>query len=175
MATQMLPVKAGEDVRTYRYLMPKLLLRSSARSTEVLNAAAVCHDLLRTPFCLRQWFALCLSTTATLDESASEIQIRGGHDAQKMQAAVYEFIDVFVLCPSCANPETLMRAKGSVLELQCRACGAASRVQPGKNKAAQKMVPWILKNIQGKVLQPHAVVDRPIESLADVYVQRDLF
>jgi translation initiation factor 5 len=93
-----------------------------------------------------------------------------------VQNALYDFIDLFILCPACENPETLMRPKGNGLELHCRACGARSKVQPGKNKAAQKMLPWILKNINGKVLQQaQGGSDRPVDTLDDFSIQRDLF
>jgi translation initiation factor 2 beta subunit (eIF-2beta)/eIF-5 len=177
MAVQMIPMKRGEDAHTYRYLMPKLVLRPTSRSTDIVNTSAVCHDIGRTAICLRQWFITALSTTAGIDEATSEIQIRGIYDGPTLQNLVYDFIDVFVLCQSCENPETVMQAKGpSVLELHCRACGTSSRVQPGKSKAAQKMLAWILKNIKGKALQQsQATSDEPVDTLDDFSVRRDLF
>jgi translation initiation factor 2 beta subunit (eIF-2beta)/eIF-5 len=167
-----IPVKRGEDPRSYRYLMPKVVVTSSLRSTSVLNVAEICHDIGRTPQCLQQWFAI----TFGLTRCPSEIQIRGSRNAASVQNSIYDFIEAFVICPTCGNPETLMAVKGRDLELYCRACGRSNPLRFPERSAPCKMAEWIRKNIASVALQEgRAPSDKPVESLDDFEDPRDTF
>jgi len=56
---------------------------------------------------------------------------------------VFEFCELFVLCPVCDNPETVLKGKKERLHRKCRACGAYSEVD-----ATHKLSAFILKTLQ---------------------------
>jgi translation initiation factor 5 len=41
-----------------------------------------------------------------MDEKNDRYIINGAHDAEKLATVLDSFIEKFVLCPSCNNPET---------------------------------------------------------------------
>ena len=75
--------------------------------------------------------------------------IKGGCTIDRIQNAVYRFIDLLVLCPTCANPETQLsreRKKGPVM-MGCSACGQNTEIICSKkDKALEKA----LKEIKQK-------------------------
>jgi len=59
-----------------------------------------------------------------------------------------KFIEKYVLCKQCRNPETDLSVKGEIISSKCRACGKNSTVDMG-----QKLSTYILKNAPGKEKQ----------------------
>ncbi len=47
-----------------------------------------------------------MGTQVKIDEKRNHYVINGSHDAEKLQSLLDVFIDKFVLCQSCKNPET---------------------------------------------------------------------
>jgi translation initiation factor 5 len=47
-----------------------------------------------------------LGTQVKIDDKKSHYVINGAHEAEKLQSLLDVFIDKFVLCQSCKNPET---------------------------------------------------------------------
>ena len=56
--------------------------------------------------------------------------INGAHDASKLQDHLDGFINKFVLCKKCKNPETDVNIKDDRILLDCKACGQRSDVDP---------------------------------------------
>ena len=167
----MIPVKKGEDPNTYRYMMPKVQIHSNSKCTSITNTDAICHDIGRTPLCLCQWIKTV--TSAAVRIADSQIQIRSPLTDKKLQEIIYDFIDHFILCPVCKNPETVMVPNGSALSSQCHACGQ-NGIFDTKSGAALKMAKWITKNFD-KNLQQHTLADdKEITTLDDFQVIRDL-
>ncbi|KAJ9083541.1 eukaryotic translation initiation factor 5, variant 2 [Entomophthora muscae] len=68
--------------------------------------------------------------------------VNGSHDAEKLQCLLDSFIDKFVLCKECRNPETdLFIQKDQTIIRDCKACGKRSEVD-----MRHKLVTFILKN-----------------------------
>jgi translation initiation factor 5 len=77
-----------------------------------------------------------------MDEKNDRYIINGAHDAEKLASLLDVFIDKFVLCHDCKNPETEFQfAKNDDISMDCKACGAHSQVDP-----RLKLVPYIQKN-----------------------------
>jgi translation initiation factor 5 len=72
--------------------------------------------------------------------------MNGSHEPRKIQSSIYEFIDSFVLCSRCTNPETEFIIRDRKLGLQCSGCGYVAPVQI-KSNYAQKLADWITSHI----------------------------
>jgi translation initiation factor 2 beta subunit (eIF-2beta)/eIF-5 len=170
-----IPVKKGEDPQTYRYLMPRVVTKTNATWTVISNTANICHDIGLMPPCLRHWLANALAVAAKMEKS--EILLQGNHhDGREIQNQIYQFIDAFILCSGCSNPETYLLAEGGRLYRQCRACGQKRAVHFPKSKNLQKMEEWILSHIDSERLQEQVVKsDGAPDTLENFQVARDLF
>ena len=67
--------------------------------------------------------------------------INGAHEASKLQDYLDGFINKFVLCRNCKNPETVVNIKEGRILLDCKACGQRTEVDP-----RQKLASFIVKN-----------------------------
>lgn len=67
--------------------------------------------------------------------------INGAHEASKLQDHLDGYINKFVLCKKCKNPETDTKVKDGDITLDCKACGQRSAVD-----LRQKLSGFILKN-----------------------------
>lgn len=87
-------------------------------------------------------FGSDLGVQSTCDEKTNRYVITGAHDQEKLQSSLDGFIEKFVLCPSCKNPETdLVISKDGSIDRLCKACGAKLPVDMN-----HKLVQFILKN-----------------------------
>lgn len=71
--------------------------------------------------------------------------INGAHEASKLQDYLDGFINKFVLCRNCKNPETVVNIKDGRILLDCKACGQISEADP-----RQKLSSFIIKNAPTK-------------------------
>ena len=67
--------------------------------------------------------------------------INGAHESSKLQDHLDGFINKFVLCKKCKNPETDVQFKDGHIMLDCKACGQRSEADP-----RLKLSSFILKN-----------------------------
>ena len=71
--------------------------------------------------------------------------VNGAHQADRLRELLDAFIDKFVLCPSCKNPETEIvitgRAGHEDMQRDCKACGAQTHLD-----MRHKLITFILKN-----------------------------
>lgn len=49
--------------------------------------------------------------------------MNGSHDPNKLQDILDGFIQKYVLCPGCQNPETVLSVKRDQITTSCKACG----------------------------------------------------
>ena len=167
----MIPIKKGEDPNSYRYMMHPINSQIKGNITSIPNISEICYDIGRSQICLRTWYTFSFSSKVRFDTKTNELQLSGKYDSHQLQESLYEFISLFVSCPTCSNPETTMFIQSNnQLGLQCRACGSSSPVSL-KNKIQQKMGSWIVKHLNTEDLQSHELKDeKPIETLDDFVV-----
>ena len=154
----MIPVKKDEDASSYRYKMPKLISRNLSSGngvkTTIINSTDIAKAIFRTPAALTQWFSYHLACQAKFSNQTNQIVLNGDHSTKKLQDSVYEFIDNFVLCPSCLNPETTLDKKGNTLVLHCHACGHTEPAcQGSRSSYVQKTLDWIISHLQTETKQ----------------------
>ncbi|KAH3663876.1 hypothetical protein OGAPHI_005279 [Ogataea philodendri] len=130
----------------YRYKMPAIQAKTEGRGngikTNVLNAADVAKALARPTAYVIKYFGFELGALTNIDDEKEKFVVNGQHDAGKLQDVLDNFINKFVLCPSCKNPETeLTITKDDNVMRDCKACGKITSCDP-----RQKLVTYILKN-----------------------------
>jgi translation initiation factor 5 len=89
-----------------------------------------------------KFFGCELGAQTTFDEKADRYIVNGAHEASRLRELLDAFIDKFVLCGSCKNPETdIIITKSEDIIRDCKACGQRTNVD-----MRHKLVPFILKN-----------------------------
>lgn len=90
---------------------------------------------------LIKYFGFELGAQTNIDPKDDRWIINGAHDAAKLQDYLDGFINRFVLCGSCKNPETTTNIKDGRISLDCKACGAHTNVD-----LRLKLSGYIIKN-----------------------------
>lgn len=130
----------------YRYKMPELLTKIEGKGngikTVLPNVSDVAKALARPPGYPTKFFGYELGAQTILDEKNDRYIVNGAHDASRLRELLVAFIDKFVLCPNCKNPETdLILTKNDDVFRTCKACGDRSLVD-----MKHKLITFITKN-----------------------------
>lgn len=79
------------------------------------------------------------------NKDLTKVELKGISHAE-LQNAVYEFIEYFVICPTCNNPETNLYKHKSDIYITCNACSYNNKLD-NKNKIFDKLKDNYLKII----------------------------
>ncbi|KAJ3098100.1 hypothetical protein HDU97_004325 [Phlyctochytrium planicorne] len=143
----------------YRYKMPKLISKIEGKGngikTVVPNMSEIAKSLGRPPTYTTKFFGCELGAQVKCDEKNDRYIVNGAHDAEKLQTLLDGFINKFVLCASCKNPETDLIIKGDLIIRNCQACGAQTDVDI-RHRLCVFIVknPPITKKIKGLKVTP---------------------
>ncbi|ROT35953.1 hypothetical protein SODALDRAFT_381232 [Sodiomyces alkalinus F11] len=133
----------------YRYKMERLQTKIEGKGngikTVVVNLSSVAQSLARPGAYLIKYFGFELGAQTNIDPADDRWIINGAHDASKLQDHLDGFINKFVLCKKCKNPETDVNINNERILLDCKACGQRSEVD-----LRLKLSGFILKNQQKK-------------------------
>lgn len=130
----------------YRYKMPPIQSKVEGRGngikTAIVNLSEVSRALGRPASYIVKYFGSELGAQTSMDEDKNRYLVNGVHDANELQDSLDGFINKFVLCANCKNPETEIQIKEKDnLQRDCKACGHVSIIDP-----RQKLSTFILKN-----------------------------
>lgn len=129
----------------YRYKMEKLQTKIEGKGngikTVVVNLSSVAQSLARPPSYVIKYFGFELGAQTNIDPADDRWIINGAHDSAKLQDYLDGFINKFVLCKKCKNPETDVQIKDGNITLDCKACGQRTAVD-----LRLKLSGFILKN-----------------------------
>lgn len=146
--TQTGTINIRRDVsdKFYRYKMPKLLAKVEGKGngikTVIPNMSDIAKSLARPPTYTTKYFGIELGAQVKTDDKNDRYIVNGSHEAEKLAKLLDGFIEKFVLCGSCKNPETdFVIAKDDTISKSCKACGAITSVD---NR--HKLCTFILKN-----------------------------
>ena len=92
---------------------------------------------------LIEFFKKKFSTPIKCDKELSKIELKGV-SADELQNAIYEFIEYFVICPTCGNPETILSKEKSNIFITCQACSHHDKIK-NSNKMVSKLWDNFLK------------------------------
>lgn len=109
----------------------------------VPNMADIARALSRPPSYPTKFFGFELGAQTTCDEKNDKYIINGAHQADHLRNLLDDFIDKFVLCGECKNPETDLKVPkdGSKIMRDCKACGKRTPIN-----MAHKLTTFISKN-----------------------------
>lgn len=162
----MINIRGKEAVNDphYRYRMPALLTalegKRNGAKTVLVNLPDVAKSLQRSAEEIMQFFAKDLGAQGKFKASEGKYILRGEHTAATLQNRLFIYIENFVLCPTCGNPETQYRlrkwknlpcqvhlkgkpgansrkAHKAKIFLQCAACGSTSKVDMERSLCKQ--------------------------------------
>jgi len=141
-----LNIGGQSDDAFYRYKMPKLVSKIEGKGngikTVIPNMSDIARALCRPTTYPTKYFGCELGAQVKCDEKTDRYIVNGAHDAAKLQQLLNGFIQKFVLCPSCGNPETdIIVDKSSTIQMYCNACGRRNK---GEN--IHKLATYIVKN-----------------------------
>lgn len=90
-----------------------------------------------------KFFGCELGAQTQMDKKNDRYIVNGSHSAEKLQEILDSFIEKFVLCDSCDNPETtfIVQPKKEKITSVCSACGHSSQID-----MRHRLATFILKN-----------------------------
>lgn len=116
----MIPVDRQSKDPFYRYKMPSVAVANDPSKTVLLNLDAISKAICRNPAHILKFLSINFGCTCVF---TPKYALNGAFDIQKIQSGIYDFIDIFVLCKSCRNPETKFLFE-DVLKRLCNSCGS---------------------------------------------------
>lgn len=147
----MATVNIRSDVKDpfYRYKMERLQSKIEGKGngikTVIVNLSSVAQSLARPGAYVIKYFGFELGAQTNTNPADDRWIINGAHEASKLQDYLDGFINKFVLCKKCKNPETEVVIKDGRILLDCKACGVRSDVD-----LRLKLSGFILKNVTKK-------------------------
>ncbi|KAG8770224.1 hypothetical protein FRC12_004430 [Ceratobasidium sp. 428] len=144
---QVVNIRRDVDDKFYRYKMPSLLTKIEGKGngikTVIPNMSDVSRALSRPPTYPTKFFGCELGAQTSFDEKGDRYIVNGAHDATRLRELLDAFIDKFVLCAECKNPETDLVIVGRSEDIfrDCKACGARTGVD-----MRHKLTTFIVKN-----------------------------
>lgn len=131
-------------------LNTKIEGKGNGIKTVIPNMGDVSRALSRPPTYTTKFFGCELGAQTSVDEKNERYIVNGAHDANRLRELLDVFIDKFVLCKSCKNPETelIVTKVGRTEDIirDCKACGERTGVD-----MRHKLTTYILKNPPVKV------------------------
>ena len=128
--------------RSMPILVTKIEGKGNGIKTVVPNMSDVARALSRPPTYPTKFFGSELGAQTSVDEKNDRYIVNGAHDANRLRELLDAFIDKFVLCGSCKNPETdLIITKNEMIIRDCKACGERTGVD-----MRHRLSTYILKN-----------------------------
>ncbi|CZR61588.1 probable eukaryotic translation initiation factor 5 [Phialocephala subalpina] len=143
----MATINIRSDVKDpfYRYKMERLQSKIEGKGngikTVIVNLSSVAASLARPGAYVIKYFGFELGAQTNTNPADDRWIINGAHEASKLQDYLDGFINKFVLCKKCKNPETDVVIKDGHIVLDCKACGQRSDVD-----LRLKLSGFILKN-----------------------------
>ncbi|KAB2073456.1 hypothetical protein ES319_A07G083200v1 [Gossypium barbadense] len=143
----LLNIGAGNsDDAFYRYRMPKMITKVEGRGngikTNIVNMVDVAKALARPASYTTKYFRCGLGARSKFDEKTGISLVNGSHDTAKLARLLENFINKYVQCYGCGNPETeIFITKNQMIKLNCVACGFVSDVD-----MMDKLTSFILRN-----------------------------
>lgn len=129
----------------YRYKMEKIQSKIEGKGngikTVIVNLSSIAASLARPGAYVIKYFGFELGAQTNSNPADDRWIINGAHEASKLQDYLDGFINKFVLCKKCKNPETEVNIKDGHIILDCKACGVRSAVD-----LRLKLSGFILKN-----------------------------
>lgn len=113
------------DGTSERFEVPDPEVRQEGNATVYENFQATCSRLGREDDHVMKFLQNDLGTSGHIDESG-RARLTGEFGADRIAAALDEYVEEFVICSECGLPDTKLEREQGALLLRCEACGARS-------------------------------------------------
>ena len=118
-----------KDDPFYRYKMPAVTLKYEGKNTRVrtviVNMTEIAKSMYRSPHYIVKFISTTLGVQMQIDCDGRHM-IKGHHTTENIQKLISKFLDKYVLCTKCSNPETILKVASKKVKLLCTACGHSS-------------------------------------------------
>lgn len=109
----------------YRYTMPVIKIKIEGKGngirSVITNITEISKALNRPVDHIGKFFEYELGTQSKTDNNG--LMIRGKHSADILANVLDKFINIYILCCKCQNPETILYPKLDKVISKCKACG----------------------------------------------------
>jgi len=154
MASGIVNIRRDVDDKFDRDRMPLLTTKIEGKGngikTVIPNMSDVARALRRPPTYTTKFFGCELGAQTSFDEKNDRYIVNGAHNADRLRELLDVFIDKFVLCKSCKNPETeliiLKVNRSEDIIRDCKACGERTGVD-----MRHKLTTFIVRNPPVKI------------------------
>jgi translation initiation factor 5 len=148
MMTSKEPIRGIDPIDDpfYRYKMQSIVFRTERTKTVISNLFQIANDLKRDPHIMINFIKSKVSSAMKIQ--GTDVVISNAMNHKKIQEALYEFIEYFVLCPRCRFPESNLEIAEKNINHNCNACGMISSIDSNKNteKILNQMITNPTKN-----------------------------
>lgn len=115
-------------VTVERFSLPSLQVFRQGRRTIVMNFKQVLDVLRRDTSFVLTYLARELAAPVVYNEP--RLIIQGIKDELAIRSALDRFIKIYVICPACNSPDTVIIRRDRTYVLRCEACGSELGVPP---------------------------------------------
>jgi len=127
----------------YRYKMVPISVVKQKTKSVITNIAEVSKDISRDPQMMIEYFKKKFGMNIVYDKKTDKAEVKN-ISQDELQNAIFEFIDYFVLCPTCTNPETVLSIDNGSIHIKCKACTHYDKINV-TGKVALKTLDSIMK------------------------------
>lgn len=148
----------------YRYKMPIIKIKIEGKGngirTVIVNMGKVMKSLDRPLEYGTKFIGFELGTQTKVDNARDNCIVNGQHNEETLSQCLDKFIDTYVLCTNCKNPETVLDIKKGIIVAKCKACGKYYKIDMGHKlsnhilKSEINKTPSV-KNNQKKQIKPN--------------------
>lgn len=110
-----------------RFELPKPEILVSGNKTILRNFKEICDRLRRKQNSVLKFLSGGLGTSGITD--GSRAVFKGRFRTESIEQLINRYIQYFLLCPVCGQPDTKIVKEGRFRFLVCEACGAKSSVR----------------------------------------------
>ena len=119
-------------IRRERFEIPKADVIVEGRNTILRNFADIVSKLNRDQNHILQYLLRELGTAGVVDGRRAIFKRK--LTGEEIDEKIDEYARIYVLCPECGRPDTVLVKEGRILMIECMACGA-KRAISGKRVA----------------------------------------
>ena len=119
-----------------RYKIPPPVVKWETNKTVIVNIADISKAVMRPEHHILKFLSYELATAS----NESKKSLNGLHGKAVIKPLIDRFVDKFVTCGTCSNPETIMHIRKHSLRLVCKACGQSTFITD------HKLVGYIFKS-----------------------------
>lgn len=147
----------------YRYKMERVQVRQQGHHTNIINLAKICASIDRPTEYVLKFLGQQLGCGS---RSKNDHFLTGIKSDMMIQDSIFDFIDAYVLCKHCGNPETKLTVQKQRLVQTCKACGTISKL------SSDKTTTMFVKGMTKKDTSKRKVI-RKVTVATEVYVSDD--